>query len=248
MKKIQSFLFLWLCTGILLVGRTTDIHANDSFKSQHPIQTQDITQTTKTQTELKMEQAGLIDIAERIPGIQVSLMYARADNFTGKVLYQDLHRAYLHPQAAKALGHAQELLQKQRPDLSLKVYDAARPMHIQQTMWNSVAGTSKSIYVSNPRNGGGLHNYGMAVDVTLCRLNSDTLDMGTVIDHLGQEAHIDQERYLVEQKIISQEALKNRLLLRKVMTQAGFRPLRTEWWHFNFISRATAKAKYKPIP
>lgn len=202
----------------------------------------------KTKTETLLEKAGFVDIQTLDSTIQVSLMYARADNFTGKILYQDLTRAYLHPRAAQALVQAQKILKSLRPDLSLKVYDAARPMHIQQTMWNSVAGTSKSIYVSNPRNGGGLHNYGMAVDVTLCNLLGDTLDMGTKIDHLGKEAHIDREAILVEQKTISKAAQANRELLRKVMLQAGFKPLRTEWWHFNLISRATAKAQYKPIP
>ena len=122
-------------------------------------------------------------------------------------------------------------------------------MHIQQRMWNVVAGTSKSIYVSNPRNGGGLHNYGMAVDLTLCRAaTGDTIPMGTVIDYLGLYAHIDQEASLVQRGIITGQAKANRELLRSVMREAGFKPLKSEWWHFNFITRAEARAKYKPIP
>ena len=121
-------------------------------------------------------------------------------------------------------------------------------MHIQQKMWDTVAGTPKNIYVSNPKNGGGLHNYGMAVDVTLCDAKGDTLPMGTKIDHLGKEAHIDQEAGMVKRGQLSHQALRNRQLLRSVMRQAGFKALRTEWWHFNFITRAQAKAHYKPIP
>ena len=52
-------------------------------------------------------------------------MYTRADNFTGSVLYSDLREAYLHPDAAKALLKAQKRLKQLRPDLSLKIYDAA---------------------------------------------------------------------------------------------------------------------------
>ena len=115
-----------------------------------------------------MARQGFVDVRSLDSTIQVSLMYARADNFTGKILYTDLHEAYLHPKAARALVRAQQILKEKHPGLSLKVYDAARPMHIQQKMWNAVAGTPKNIYVSNPRNGGGLHNYGMAVDLTLC--------------------------------------------------------------------------------
>lgn len=198
-------------------------------------------------TAQAMARQGLVDIHELAPDIPISLMYAQADNFTGRVLYKDLKEAYLHPKAAKALAKAQQILKKSHPELTLKVYDAARPMHIQQIMWNVVAGTPKNIYVSNPKNGGGMHNYGMAVDLTLADEKGDSIPMGTLIDHLGPEAHIDREAQLVQQKVISAEAKRNRELLRSVMKQAGFKPLRTEWWHFNLITRAQAKAYYKPI-
>ena len=127
-----------------------------------------------------MERAGFVDVRSMDSTIRVSLMYARADNFTGRVLYTDLHEAYLHPKAARALAKAQKILKTSHPELSLKVYDAARPMHIQQKMWNVVAGTPKNIYVSNPKNGGGLHNYGMAVDLTLCDAKGDTLSLSLI--------------------------------------------------------------------
>lgn len=198
-------------------------------------------------TAQAMARQGFVDIRSVDSTIQVSLMYARADNFTGKVLYTDLREAYLHPKAARALARAQCILKEKHPGLSLKVYDAARPMHIQQKMWDVVAGTPKNIYVSNPRNGGGLHNYGMAVDLTLCDEKGDTLPMGTHIDYLGRMAHIDIEADMEKRGQITAQARKNRELLRRVMRQAGFRPLRTEWWHFNFITRAEAKAHYKVI-
>ena len=204
-------------------------------------------QAAKTKTELSMERQGMVDIHTRDKTIPVSLMYARADNFTGQVLYTDLTRAYLHPKAAAALAKAQRRLKQLRPDLSLKVYDAARPMSIQQRMWDKVKNTKKYFYVSNPARGGGLHNYGMAVDITLCDARGDTLDMGTKIDYMGPAAHIDREDALVKSGRISRRALENRRLLREVMRYAGFKPLRTEWWHFNLISRATAKKYYKVI-
>ncbi|MBO7470234.1 MAG: M15 family metallopeptidase [Bacteroidaceae bacterium] len=202
----------------------------------------------KSATAKRMEQQGLVDILSVDSTIQVSLMYSRADNFTGKVLYTDLREAYLHPKAASALAKAQQALKKLRPDLSLKVYDATRPMSVQQKMWNTVAGTKQQNYVSNPRNGGGMHNYGLAVDITLCdALSGDTLDMGTKVDFLGSYAHITDEAGLVSRHIITPKAKKNRELLRKVMTEAGFMPLKTEWWHFNLVSRAEAKAHYKAV-
>ena len=202
-------------------------------------------QTSKTEEALSL--AGYVNVRELDPTLQVSLMYARADNFVGVVLYDDLRQAYLHPDAAAALVKAQKRLKQLHPELSLKIYDAARPMHIQQKMWNKVKNTSMKPYVSNPANGGGLHNYGLAVDITLCDAKGDSIAMGTKIDHLGPEAHIDTENQLVGKGIISKRAQQNRQLLRQVMRYAGFKPLRTEWWHFNFKSRAEAKQHYKVI-
>ncbi len=189
----------------------------------------------------------MVNIASVDSTILVSLMYTRADNFTGRALYGGLHRAYLHPKAAAALRKAQRILRRSHPRLSLKVYDAARPMSVQQRMWNAVAGTPKNIYVSNPAHGGGLHNYGLAVDVTIAAPDGDSITMGTLIDNMTPLAHIDKEDELLRQKKLSREAYANRRLLRRVMSEAGFRPLRTEWWHFNYTSRANARKYYKVI-
>lgn len=204
-------------------------------------------QNHRPTTAQRMAAAGYVDISDTDKSIKVSLMYSRADNFTGRALYGDLREAYLHPLAAAALKKAQARLRQLRPDLSLKVYDAARPMSIQQKMWDAVKDTDHSFYVSNPKNGGGLHNYGLAVDLTLCRANGDTIPMGTKIDNMTVLSHIDREEQLVAQKKISREALANRRLLREVMKYAGWKPLRTEWWHFNLRSRAEAKKNFKVI-
>ena len=50
--------------------------------------------------------------------------------------------AYLHPEAAKALLQAQKRLKELYPGYSLIIYDAARPMSVQQKCGNVVKGTS----------------------------------------------------------------------------------------------------------
>lgn len=102
-------------------------------------------------------------------------------------------------------------------------------------------------YVSNPKNGGGLHNYGLAVDVSIVDENGDSIPMGTKVDGLIYLSHIDNEEELVEQGKMSKEAIENRRLLRRVMREAGFLTIRTEWWHFNFTTRSDAKANYKLV-
>ena len=174
-------------------------------------------------------------------------MYARADNFVGEKMY-GFSEAYLHPTAARAVKKANALLRKINPSLRLIIYDAARPMSVQRKMWNKVKGTRQQNYVSNPANGGGLHNYGLAVDVSIVDNKGDTLTMGTLVDALTPLSHIDKEAALVKAGRLTSEAVRNRELLRRVMREAGFRSLRSEWWHFNFTTRADARANYRVIP
>ena len=207
-----------------------------------------LTAQTKSATEQRIEAQGFVNVKDADPSIKVSLMYTRPDNFTGKVLYTDLKEAYLHPLAAAALKKAQAELKRRRPELSLIVYDATRPMSVQQKMWDVVKGTSKHIYVSNPANGGGLHNYGFAVDVSICNEKGDTIPMGTIIDHLGREAQPKLEAEMLSRGVINQKALDNRRLLREVMAAGGYKVLNTEWWHFNLKTRKQVKAEgRKPI-
>lgn len=207
-----------------------------------------VTVTPESRTAMYLDSLGLINVAEVDSTIIVRLMYATPDNFTGELLYEDLREAYLHPDAAKAIARAEQLLNEKHPGYRLVIYDASRPLHIQQKMWDVVKGTSKNIYVSNPARGGGLHNYGVAVDVSIADKDGQPLDMGTAVDHLGSEAHITQEALLVSSGKISEQARRNRLLLRSVMKEAGFRTLPSEWWHFNLCSREQAKQQYKLIP
>lgn len=190
---------------------------------------------------------GYVDVKAVDPEIIVELMYAREDNFTGKVMYTTLTRAFLHPAAAKALKKAQDELKNINPGLTLKVCDAARPMSVQRIMYEAVRGTSKARYVSNPANGGGLHNYGLAVDITIVDSEGKELDMGTHVDFLGSKSNIDKEEDLVRSGKITLQARNNRILLRKVMNAGGWKPLKSEWWHFNLCSRTQARAKYKRL-
>ena len=71
--------------------------------------------------------------------------------------------------------------------------------------------------------------------------------MGTKVDHMSLASHVDNENNLVAKRIITKEAQRNRELLRLVMQHAGFKSLRTEWWHFNLRTRAQAKQFFKVV-
>lgn len=187
---------------------------------------------------------GLVDISVLDSTIRVHLVYATPDNFMGEVVYTGITRAWLHPNAAQKLVTAQRLLKKEHPGLTLVVYDAARPMSVQRKMWGLVRGTDKVNYVSNPSNGGGLHNYGMAVDVTILDPAGEPLPMGTPFDFFGEEAHTNNEEALLASGKITRKEFDNRRLLRRIMKNAGFRTIPYEWWHFNACSRAEARQSY----
>jgi len=204
--------------------------------------------TTETlSTAQRLEQMGLVNVTTLDSSLIVRLPYATTANFTGEVLYEDLDQAFLQPEAAAKLQQAVRILRRLHPEYRLLIYDAARPLSIQRRMWQIVQGTSHQIYVSNPAKGGGLHNYGAAVDLTLADRDGHPIPMGTPFDHFGPEAHIDREAELVSQGKITAAEAHNRQLLRQVMREAGFIPLRSEWWHFNALRLADAKLRYPLI-
>ncbi len=187
----------------------------------------------------------LVKIHDADPTIGILLKYATTDNFTGQVLYDDLE-AYLQTDVAEMLAKANQYLIKIRPDLRLLVYDAARPLNVQRTMWERVKDTPYKNYVANPEKTG-LHNYGAAVDLTIADTAWNPLDMGTDFDFFGKAAGINDEEELIKQGILTTKQVENRKLLHEVMHHARFRSVSGEWWHFNACSLEEAKKRYPLI-
>ena len=132
--------------------------------------------------------------------------------------------------------------------MKLLIWDAARPRRIQQILWDTVEIplTERSQYVANPKSGS-IHNYGCAVDLTLVDASGNALDMGTGYDDFSRLAHIDKENELVSAGELTNEQVEHRLLLRSVMTKAGFIPINSEWWHFDAFTREETKSRFKIV-
>ena len=204
---------------------------------------------TDTDLEKSLQEQGLVNIQKEISGIQVELKYSTGDNFFQQDVYGDLTQCYLQPVAAAMLGKAQASLQKEYPNLSLLVYDGVRPLRVQQILWDSLdkPDSIKPLYVSDPKIGG-LHNYGLAVDLTIFDLKSGKpLDMGTPFDYFGFPAYPDRELQMLAEEKITKTQVANREILRKVMKGAGFTGIGSEWWHFNAFSRKEAEEKFSII-
>lgn len=70
------------------------------------------------------------------------------------------------------------------------------------------------------------HSRGSTVDVTLFDVNTGKeVDMGGTFDYFGESSHSDYSN-------ITKEQYNNRMILREIMINHGFKPLKEEWWHF----------------
>ncbi len=196
--------------------------------------------------EKKMIAKGLVDVQKIDPTIAVELKYSTTDNFVKADVYGNLTRAYLQPMAAQKLAKANKLLQKINPNYHLLVYDAARPMSVTVIFWNKMSHLPPNLredFVANPKQGS-IHNFGCAVDLTIADQNEKALDMGTPYDYYGNLAWPTKEQYLLKIGKLTKAQVENRKLLRRVMVEAGFTSIVSEWWHFNALSRQQAKARY----
>lgn len=150
----------------------------------------------------------------------VDMRYATPNNFVNEVIYP-CGRCFLRPEVANTLRSVQQQLNDY--GLKLKFFDCYRPQKAQYKLWQIMPNAS---YVTPPSKGS-MHNRGLAVDVTLAWADGEELDMGTAFDFFGKKAH--QDFYGLPKLI-----LFNRMTLRNIMEKAGFRSIRTEWWHYYY--------------
>lgn len=194
-----------------------------------------------------LEKQGLVNIQEVDSSIRVELKYSTTDNFFEKDVYEDLTKAYLQPDVAEQLKEASKELQKQYPTYRLLVYDGVRPYRIQKVLWESLPAIppkQREAFVANPEKGS-IHNYGCAVDLTIFDTATDsTLDMGTKYDYFGDLAYPRKEPEMLRKKLLTQQQIDNRLVLRNAMKNADFMPITSEWWHFNATTLKQAERQY----
>ena len=196
--------------------------------------------------EEKFMQAGLIDVHTIDKSIKVNLVNSNPkNNYFRENYYNGLKKAYLQEKIAIKLSIAQKHLKSKFPKYSLMIMDAARPRSISQLMYDKMKGTKFEKFVANPQKGS-MHNYGIAVDITIIDMNEKEIDMGFSPFYKG-----DLLIYwnYAKKKIfnLSDKQKQNRKLLAEVMKKAGFIPLSFEWWHFNGVSKKKARRQYSII-
>ncbi len=184
--------------------------------------------------------SGFVSLAEAVPDVILEIRYYSTYNFVGDRIdgYED-PCALLTREAAEALQNAVE--DAAALGYRLKIYDAYRPQRAVDNFVEWAEDTDdtrmkayfypeldKSVlfdqgYIA-AKSG---HSRGSTLDLTLFDMDTGKeLDMGGTFDYFGELSHPDYVGDLTEEQI------ENRNALRDIMTDNGFKPLDTEWWHF----------------
>ena len=185
--------------------------------------------------------------------------------------YQGRSAYFLRKTVLAALLNAQEKLQNRYPGWRIKIFDAYRPIAVQQFMVDysfelvlQQRGLSKAQLTStleadcweavykiwaipshNPATPPP-HSTGAAVDITLVNENDQVLSMGGEIDELSDRS--DPNYYSDQRTAEAQRHHSNRQLLNTVMVESGFHRHPGEWWHFSLGDQMWALQENRLYP
>lgn len=188
----------------------------------------------------------LVDLAVAVPTLAIGPYPAKMIPYTGE-------RFYARESIANLLAAAQQNLSEKAPGHTLQICYAYRHPEVQKMKFERFMETARvnhphyseddlyeyaHHYISIPDVGG--HPAGAAIDLTILKGNTP-LDMGSEIGDLSVLEKVPT--YSTE---VTEEQRANRLLLREVMTAAGFAPYDFEWWHFSYGDREWACYFQKP--
>lgn len=145
----------------------------------------------------------------------------------------------------KMLLEAEKLIPK---GYRFKVYDAYRPIAVQQALWDyfrakkveenpnknpeeidkltAFCVSFPSYYILEPS----LHNTGGAVDLTIVDPSGKELDMGCKFDEFTDKAWTNHFECYEDNEGVR----NNRRMLYNAMISVGFTNLPSEWWHFDY--------------
>jgi D-alanyl-D-alanine dipeptidase len=164
---------------------------------------------------------------------------------------------YLREGVLQQLIIAQNFLQQKYPQRKILIFDAYRPVEVQQFMVDyNFRETAKSQGYSLPllseekkaeilaqvyqfwavpshdRATPPPHSTGAALDITLVDENNQIIEMGSPIDEISPRSYPNHFANSSEPR--EKQYHQNRELLKEIMVEAGFQQHPNEWWHFCF--------------
>lgn len=146
-----------------------------------------------------MAEFGLCDLSKLDKRIFFEIKYASSDNFMHQVLYSIINKPFLQKDVVDRLMKCQDALLEEDSSFHLFIYDAVRPVDVQWKMWHaldSLKPSERVKFVSNPVNKS-LHNYGAAIDLTICDSKGNPLDMGAGFDDIRKIAYPSMEAHFL---------------------------------------------------
>ena len=188
---------------------------------------------------ISRDSSGFVNISDVACDVILELRYYSTYNFIG-----DRIDGYLQPIALLTKEAAAALKAASNEAVSngyrIKIYDAYRPQRAVEHFLRWAKDLSdtrmKSIFYPevskvNLFSEGYIaehsgHSRGSTVDITLFDMDKGCdADMGGYFDYFGEISHSDY-------KELDEKQYNNRMLLKRIMVNSGFTPLREEWWHF----------------
>mgnify|MGYP003969907139 CR=1 FL=1 len=194
------------------------------------------------------------------------LVELSADDFELEPMYykwkfSDTEKIELRSGALDRLRKAKEILNNIEgcEDWNFKIWDTFRTVKTQGLLYKDYEKRLKDndpslsdenladlvqVFVSFPSrdpNYPAPHNTGGAVDLTLVDGYGKEVQMGTAFDEFVGASHTD---HFADRDLTWHE---NRMLLKKVMEEAGFSNYHEEWWHFSYGDQAWALNTGKSI-
>ncbi|MBQ9416294.1 MAG: M15 family metallopeptidase [Clostridia bacterium] len=177
-------------------------------------------------------------LTDAVPDAILEIRYYSTYNFIGsRVDGYEEPVALLTKEAAKALRAVSDKIAAQ--GYRFKIYDAYRPVravkHFMRWGQNPDQSMKSYFYPDMEKqdlfqrgyiDGRSSHSRGSTVDLTLVQMQSGKeLDMGSPFDFFGEASHPTCD-------FIKGQAYENRMYLRRMMLEGGFRAINSEWWHF----------------
>jgi len=203
---------------------------------------------------LAAQSPGFIDVSTAAPGVVVEMRYAGPENFVGRpIAGYDAPVCLLSRPAAEGVARAQAQLAPF--GLGLKVFDCYRPARAvadfaqwardpadQKRKRDYYPDIDKSqLFALGYIAGKSGHSRGSTLDLTIIDFATHAeIDMGSHYDLFDTRSWPSDPRFTPAQRA-------NRALLASVMHDAGFRPLKEEWWHFT-LEREPFPDTYFDLP
>ncbi len=171
----------------------------------------------------KARSYNLVSVERTLPEVFIDMRY-KITSAAGRPLYRNEMPCLIHRSTADKLKVAAKAL---RADgYAIKIWDAWRPPEAHQALWDAVKDPN---YVVPPSKGLSWHCYGVSVDLTLVTLDGGPVEMPSKFDEFSSRA---ASTYTGDNLEIARRVN----LLQKAMQDAGFRIIKAELWHFDYMN------------